>query len=58
MTVRAESRPAGRAQELPVCSLEGSDCVSGAPWTPVPSLVWLGLEHHFSRRAGGLDNQP
>lgn len=39
VAVRAEARPAGGAQELPVCSSEGSDRVSGAPRAPVPSLA-------------------
>lgn len=43
MAVRAEARPAGRARELPVCSSEGSDRVSGAPWAPVPTQPAVAL---------------
>lgn len=40
MALRAEARPAGGAQELPVCSSEGRDHVRAAPRASVPSLAW------------------
>lgn len=57
MTVRAKARPAGRAQELPACSSEGSDRVSGAPWAPVPTqpAVALGWDSSITS-PGELDS--